>query len=112
MSAQPADAQLLDLLGAVHSRPITVRIDRAHERRLRANLARYDEGLIGESEDQALEIALLATSDRGLHEGESDAGVWTDVAGRECPLPRRVRSPWRSRLRFAWRAARTSWRAT
>lgn len=108
------DAQILDLLEVIHSRPITVHLDRAHERRLRASLGRgYAQGDVPDgSDDHELEIALLAASDRGLRDGETDAGVWTDVAGRECPLPRRVRSPWRRRARFAWQAARTSWRAS
>ena len=108
------DAQILDLLAVIQSRPITVHLDRAHERRLRASLTRgYAQGDEPDGSDtHELEIALLAASDRGLCDGESDAGVWSDVAGRECPLPRRARSPWRRRARYAWQAARTSWRAS
>lgn len=108
------EAEILDLLEAIEGRPITVHLARAHERRLQAHLIRcYADGFPPDgSDDHELEVALLATSDRGLHDGEDDAGVWSDVAGRECPLPRHVRAPWRRRLWFAWRAARTSWRAS
>lgn len=115
-AVKPGHAPVLDLIEAIEGRDITVYLSRAHERRLQANIARFNEDVpedpMDPNEDADLAVALVATSDRGLREGESDAGVWTDPAGREHSLPRRVRSRWDRRLRFAWRSAVTTWRAT
>jgi hypothetical protein len=109
--SRPTVAQLAPFLDAVEGRNLTVHVSRAHERRLRANHERCDEDCSGEATDADLEIALLATSDRGLYAGESDAGVWTSPDGREWLLPRRSRCGLRLRLRVAVRAAVTAWRA-
>lgn len=105
-----------DLIEAVYGRPIQVHMSFATERRLRANIARFNEDVpddpLDPGSDDDLAIVLGACAERGLRAGESDARVWTNAAGRERPLPRTVRSPWRLRLRFAWRAAVTTWRAT
>jgi hypothetical protein len=108
--------EYIDVMDAIDGRPLTVHLSRAVERRLRANIARYNREVPSDpmdaSCDEDLAIVLAACAERGLHAGESDERVWTDVAGREHPLPRTVRAPWRMRVRFAWRAAVTSWRST
>jgi hypothetical protein len=104
-----------DIVDAVYGRTIDVHISRAMERRLQANIARFNKDVpedpMDPSCDGDLAIALAGCADRGLRDGESDAGVWSTVAGHECPLPRTVRAPWTMRARFALRAAVTAWRA-
>lgn len=101
---------------ALPYREIVVAISRADERRL----ARHIDSLNRDMTDDQLNplfdvdlgIALAGCALTGLAEGEASDGVWADIDGRCQPLPRRVRSPWRRRARYAWRAARQTWRAT
>ncbi|MCA1571687.1 MAG: hypothetical protein LC798_15515 [Chloroflexi bacterium] len=62
--------------------------------------------------DSDLAIVFAGAALRGLGDGEDDDGVWSDTDGRLYYLPRRVRSPWHLRMKFAWRAAKTTWKAT
>lgn len=107
--------QLADLLEAVQGRPLRVHLSRALERRLVCEIDRVAADLgvpLNTGDDRELELGLMAAADRGLRESESDAGVWSDPGGRVQPLPRAQRAGRRRRVRWAWRAAVTSWRST
>jgi hypothetical protein len=100
---------------ALPYRELTVAVSRADVRRL----ARVIEQLNRETPDDPLDsgddgdlaVTLVGCALTGMAEVEAGAGVWADIDGSCGPLPRRVRAPWRSRLRYAWQAALRTWRA-
>lgn len=97
------------------SRPLTVQISRANERRLRRSLVTVNRDLPDDPiafDDEGLGHALMGAADGGLRMAEEEDGVWTDLDGRAYDLPRPVRAPVMMRLKFAWRAASSAWRAS
>jgi hypothetical protein len=102
--------------GLPNHRRLELWISLADERRLRASIARFNEQVpddpLDPTSDEDLAIAFSGCALRGLDAGESDDGVWADLDGTLRALPRRVRSPWWLRLRFAWRSAVRTWRST
>ncbi len=102
---------------AVPYRELVVAVSRADIRRLERSIQQVNKASRPEDQmdpacDTDLGIALTGAALRGLDANDSDVGAWSDMAGYEWPLPRPNRSPWRKRAKYAWRAARTSWRAT
>lgn len=106
------------LIDALPYRELVVSISRADERRL----ARHIESLnrdeaepllaMDPEDDIDLAVALMGCALSGMAAGEDEDGVWADSRGQAWDLPRPNRAPWRMRARFAWRAARRTWRAT
>lgn len=110
------EARMRSLIDGLESRDLTVPLFKSMERRLFAQIDRINsENVTGERYrhvDDDLVTTLLACAERGLEGGERDAGLYADIGGHVHGLPRPVRASWRNRLRFAWRAAVTTWRAT
>lgn len=106
------------LIDALPYRELVVSISRADERRL----ARHIESLnhqeaepllaMDPANDIDLGIALMGCALSGMAAGEDHDGVWAGTDGRHFDLPRPNRAPWPMRAKFAWRAARRTWRAT
>ena len=117
MSTYGTDEQLRALIDyGLPYRTLEVPVSRADERRLRRAVESFNDQTpdapMNPRDDSDLAIVFAGAAFRGLCDGESDDGVWAGTDGQCLPLPRRVRSSWRMRLAFAWRAAVTTWRAT
>ncbi len=101
---------------ALPCRELVVAVSRADVRRLERSIRQINKDSPGAPMDPAddidLGIVLMGAALRGLDANDADHGAWSGIDGYEWPLPRPNRSPWRRRLRYAWRAARTSWRST
>lgn len=104
------------LTEALPYRELVVSISRADERRLARHIESLNEHMpdtpLGPHDDVDLSIALMGCALTGLAAGEDEDGVWADCGGHTWDLPRPKRSPWRLRLKFAWRSAAQTWRAT
>lgn len=105
------------LINALPYRELVVSISPADERRLRRNIAAYNrETTDGDHLDAEcptdLAVVFTGCALRGLEAADDDDGVWSDLDGHAYDLPRPHRSPLRLRVRFAWRAARQTWRSS
>ncbi len=115
--ANVSDERLLMFVDfQVPHRTLTVPISRADEIRLVRNIEVFNRDVpddpMNAAHDDDLATALMGCATRGLDAGDDDEGVWSDLDGTVRVLPRPNRAPWRRRLRYAWRAAQTSWRST
>lgn len=101
---------------ALPCRELVVAVSRADIRRLERSIQQINTDSPGDpmdpSDDIDLAIVLMSAALRGLDANDADHGAWSGMDGTEWPLPRPHRAPWRRRLRYAWRAAVTSWRST
>jgi len=101
---------------ALPCRELIVAISRADIRRLERSIQQINAATPDDQMDPAcdidLGITLMGAALRGLDANDADDGVWSGMDGHARSLPRTNRSPWRKRLRYATRAAMTSWRAT
>lgn len=104
------------LIDALPYRELVVSISRADERRLARLIAALNddepEAPLSPFDSVDLAVAFTMCALDGLSADEERAGVWAHRDGFTYDLPRPVRMPWRIRLRYAWRAARRTWRAT
>lgn len=101
---------------ALPYRTLEVQISRADERRLARSIAAVNRDIpedpMDPKADTDLATALSGAATRGLDAYDEDDGVWTDLDGVARALPRPNRSPWRKRVKYAWQAARRTWRAS
>lgn len=112
-------AALARLSGSLSSRALTVPLSSwierrvvAHMRALNGDFLLSNDELLILSSDADIAIVLLACADRGLEASERERGVWAELDGRERPLPRPRRAPWRRRVKYSWREAVLAWRST
>ncbi len=101
---------------ALPCRELVVGVSRADIRRLERSIRQINAASPDDPMNPAcdidLGIALMGAALRGLDANDADDGVWSGMDGCSRPLPPPNRSPWHKRAVFAWRAARTTWRAT
>lgn len=101
---------------ALPYRELAVSISRADEKRLRRQIVAYNrdggDEPMDPSDDADLAIMFAGCALRGMDANDADEGVWTDIDGVSRVLPRPNRSVWRKRVKYAWRAAMLTWRAS
>lgn len=106
------------LIDALPEHQYIVRVSTADVRRLKRYVAAVAPDFADEPDPpdpenpDSIAEAIVCTMWHGLDRSEADDGLWADPSGRTWDLPRRVRAPWRSRLKFARRAAVQTWRST
>lgn len=115
--ADPVDDRLARFVEqALPCRSLPVAVSRADIRRLQRQITLVNtetpEDPLDPDDNIDLGIVLMGCALRGLDGSDADAGVWSEYDGHALPLPRPHREPWSHRLRFAWRAAVTTWRAS